>query len=90
MTPEGITLEFLTNLGILPGDVLAPLIFIIDLDFILRLAIGPRDGFKVGNDFIASVRTAAYAKASLTLQLGLVYLSKSTRQNTCPTTYRGL
>ena len=53
MTPEGITLEFLTNLGILQGDVLAPLIFIIVLDFILRLAIGPRDGFKVGTDHIA-------------------------------------
>ena len=55
MTPEGITLEFLTNLGILQGDVLAPLIFIIVLDFILRLAIGPRDGFKVGTDFIADL-----------------------------------
>ena len=48
-------LEFLTNLGILQGDVLAPLIFIIVLDFILRLAIGPRDGFKVGTDFIADL-----------------------------------
>ena len=53
MTPEGTTLEFLTNLGILQGDVLAPLIFIIVLDFILRLAIGPRDGFKVGTSRIA-------------------------------------
>ena len=42
MTTEGITLEFLSNLGIPQGDVLAPLIFIIVLDFILRLAIGPR------------------------------------------------
>ena len=48
MTPAGITLEFLTNLGILQGDVLAPLIFIIVLDFIIKLAIGPCDGFKVG------------------------------------------
>ena len=53
LTPEGTTLEFLTNLGILQGDVLAPLIFIIVLDFILRLAIGPRDGFQVGNNNIA-------------------------------------
>ncbi|MCP4486191.1 MAG: reverse transcriptase family protein, partial [Gammaproteobacteria bacterium] len=55
MTPEGVTLEFLTNLGILQGDVLAPLIFIIVLDFILRLAIGPQDGFKVGTDYIADL-----------------------------------
>ena len=55
MTPEGVTLEFLTNLGILQGDVLAPLIFIIVLDFILRLAIGPQDGFKVGTDYIADM-----------------------------------
>ena len=55
MTPEGITLEFLTNFGILQGDVLAPLIFIIVLDFIIKLAIGPCDGFKVGTDFIADL-----------------------------------
>ena len=55
MTPEGTTLEFLTNLGILQGDVLAPLIFIIVLDFILRLAIGTRDGFKVGTNHIADL-----------------------------------
>ena len=55
MTSEEITLEFLTNLGILQGDGLAPLIFIIVLDFILRLAIGPRDGFKIGTDFIADL-----------------------------------
>lgn len=39
LTPEGATIEFLTNLGILQGDVLAPFIFIVVLDFILRLAI---------------------------------------------------
>ena len=55
LTPEGTTLEFLTNLGILQGDVLAPLIFIIVLDFILRLAIGPGDGFQVGNTNIADL-----------------------------------
>ena len=55
LTPEGTTLEFLTNLGILQGDVLAPLIFIIVLDFILRLAIGSRDGFQVGNTNIADL-----------------------------------
>ena len=49
MTPEGTTLEFLTNLGILQGDVLAPLIFIIVLDFILRIAIRPQDGIKVAD-----------------------------------------
>ncbi|MCP4486013.1 MAG: RNA-directed DNA polymerase [Gammaproteobacteria bacterium] len=53
MTPEGTTLVFLTNLGILQGDVLAPLIFIIVLDFILKLAIRPQDGIKVGNTNIA-------------------------------------
>ena len=55
MTPEGTTLEFLTNLGILQGDVLAPLIFIIVLDFILRLSISTSDGFKVGSDHIADL-----------------------------------
>ena len=35
ITPEGLTMEFLTNLGILQGDVLAPFIFIIVLDFIM-------------------------------------------------------
>ena len=39
LTPEGTTLEFLTNLGILQGDVLAPLLFIIVLDYILRNSI---------------------------------------------------
>ena len=39
LTPEGLTKEFLTNLGILQGDVLAPFIFIIVLDFILKMAI---------------------------------------------------
>ena len=39
ITPEGLTLEFLTNLGILQGDVLAPFIFIVVLDFIMRNAI---------------------------------------------------
>ena len=42
-------MEFLTNLGILQGDVLAPLIFIIVLDFILRIAIRPQDGIKVAD-----------------------------------------
>ena len=55
MTPEGTTLEFLTNLGILQGYVLAPLIFIIVLDYILRLAIGPQQGFKVGTNHIADL-----------------------------------
>jgi hypothetical protein len=60
MPPEGqgTTVEFLTNLGILQGDVLAPLIFIIVLDFALRLAIGTNDGFKVGNDDIAYLNLA--------------------------------
>ena len=49
LTPEGDTLEFLTNLGVLQGDVLAPLIFVIVLDFILRLAISPTDGFKISD-----------------------------------------
>ena len=39
MTPEGITMEFLTNLGILQGDVLAPFIFIVVLDYILRNSV---------------------------------------------------
>ena len=49
LTPEGATLEFLTNLGILQGDVLAPLIFIIVLDYILRLAVSPADGIKIND-----------------------------------------
>ena len=39
LTPESATLEFLTNLGIMQGDVLTSLIFLIILDFILRLAV---------------------------------------------------
>ena len=51
LTPEGTTLEFLTNLGILQGDVLAPLLFIIVLDYILRNAINSdAPGIKLNND----------------------------------------
>ena len=53
MAPEGTTLEFLANLVILLGNALAPLIFIIVLDFILRLPIDPFDGFKIGDKYIA-------------------------------------
>lgn len=41
ITPEGITMEFLNNLGILQGDVLAPFLFIIVLHWITYL--GPSD-----------------------------------------------
>ena len=58
LTPEGATLEFLTNLGILQGDVLAPLIFIIVLDFILRLSVSSTDGIKIGNITLADLEFA--------------------------------
>ena len=58
LTPEGATLEFLTNFGILQGDVLAPLIFIIVLDFILRLSIASSDGIKIGDINLADLEFA--------------------------------
>ena len=58
LTPEGATLEFLTNLGILQGDVLAPLIFIIVLDYILRLSVHASDGFRIGNNNMADLEFA--------------------------------
>ena len=58
LTPEGATLEFLTNLGILQGDVLAPLIFIIVLDFILRLSVSSTDGIKIGAITLADLEFA--------------------------------
>ena len=55
LTPEGATIEFLTNLGILQGDVLAPFIFIVVLDFILRLAItDDTPSFRLSSDLTLS------------------------------------
>ena len=67
LTPEGATIEFLTNLGILQGDVLAPFIFILVLDFILRLAINNdspgfhlKDGLTINDlDFADDIATVA-------------------------------
>ena len=35
-TPDGLTEAFLTLIGVLQGDTLAPLLFIIVLDYVLR------------------------------------------------------
>ena len=47
-----------TNLGILQGDVLAPLIFIMVLEFILRLSVSSTDGIKIGAITLADLEFA--------------------------------
>ena len=83
MVPEGTTLEFLTDLGIFQGDVLAPLLFIIVPNFILRLAIGPCDGFKIGDKYIAVVDFAMVTGSTLRthVYVNMVYFLTSTRPN---------
>ena len=78
MTPEGTILEFLTDLGILQGDVPAPLLFIIFPNFILRLAIGPCDGFKIG---VVDFATVTGSTLRTRVYVNMVYFSTSTRPN---------
>ncbi|XP_068711831.1 uncharacterized protein [Montipora foliosa] len=44
LTPEGETDQFVIATGVLQGDLLAPFLFIICLDFALRTAISDSDG----------------------------------------------
>ena len=43
-TPDGLTEAFLTLIGVLQGDTLAPLLFIIVLDYILRQSMKEENG----------------------------------------------
>ena len=81
LTPEGPTLEFLTNLGILQGDVLAPLIFIIVLDYILSLAI-PSDAPGLTLQQRKSSRHPATKMSDLDFADDLVTLSNTIEENT--------
>ena len=50
ITPDGITETFLIQNGVLQGDTLAPFLFIIALDYAMRLAIDGREreiGFEI-------------------------------------------
>ena len=44
ITPEGLTEKFFINTGVLQGDPLAPLLFIICLDYAMRMALNNSDG----------------------------------------------
>jgi hypothetical protein len=47
-TPDGLTQEFVTEAGVLQGDVLAPFLFVMCLDVALRIALpDDSDGFEL-------------------------------------------
>ena len=82
ITPEGITMEFLTNLGILQGDVLAPFLFIIVLDYILRQSVDKDSSLGLTLHKARSSRYPAHYLQDLDFADDLAAISDSIQDNT--------